>query len=219
MHDSWGPLFERETSKDYFVALRTFLEHERRVHEVYPDANDVFAAFALTPLDAVKVVILGQDPYHGPGQAHGLSFSVRRGAAIPPSLRNIFTELSDDLPLPVPSHGDLTAWAQRGVLLLNTTLTVRRGEPLSHRDAGWQHFTNAAIAEVNSTADPCVFLLWGAHAHRARRLIDESIHRIVETAHPSPLSARRGFFGSRPFSTADDWLQASGRTPVDWRLE
>lgn len=219
MHDDWHPVFERERSKEYFGALTEFVAAQRRLHEVYPAEPDVFAAFEMTPLSRVKVVILGQDPYHGPGQAHGLAFSVRDAPAIPASLRNIFTELSSDLGIAPPPHGNLSAWAEQGVLLLNTTLTVRRGEPLSHSGKGWERFTTEMLRAVDATAEPCVFVLWGAKAQAARRLIDTTVHHVIEAPHPSPLSAHRGFLGSRPFSTINAALAASGRGPIDWRLE
>lgn len=219
MHDDWRPLFERERAKDYFGALSAFVAAQRQLHEVYPAEPDVFAAFEMTPLSNVKVVILGQDPYHGPGQAHGLAFSVRDDQAIPASLRNIFTELSSDLGIAPPPHGNLSAWAHQGVLLLNTTLTVRRGEPLSHSGKGWEQFTTAALGAVNASSEPSVFVLWGAKAQAVRGLIDTAVHHVIEAPHPSPLSAHRGFFGSRPFSTINSALAAVGRGPIDWRLE
>jgi uracil-DNA glycosylase len=191
---------------------------DRSRHPVYPPHDDVFAALHLTPYASVKVMILGQDPYHGPGQAHGLCFSVRRGVRIPPSLANIHKELHDDLGLPIPDHGNLEAWARQGVLLLNATLTVRGGAAASHQGKGWETFTDQVIRVVSAKPEPVVFILWGASARRKRQLIDTDRHTIIESAHPSPLSAHNGFFGSRPFSRANAALVAAGREPVDWDL-
>jgi uracil-DNA glycosylase len=184
---------------------------------VYPAHDEVFAALHHTPYAQVKVVLLGQDPYHGPGQAHGLCFSVRHGVAVPPSLQNMFKELRDDLGIAIPSHGNLTSWAQRGVLLLNTTLTVRAGSAGSHHGKGWETFTDEVIRVVNQR-EFVVFVLWGANARRKKLLIDTARHTIIESAHPSPLSAHNGFFGSRPFSRINAALQAAGVEPVDWSL-
>ena len=180
--------------------------------------DDELAALRATPLAATKVVILGQDPYHGEGQAHGLSFSVRHGVRIPPSLRNILTELHDDTGVAVPNSGDLTPWARRGVLLLNTTLTVRQGEAGSHHGRGWERFTDAIISAVNGKEERTVFVLWGNNARQKRQLITNPVHSVLESAHPSPLSARNGFFGSRPFSRANEALAEAGIEPVDWTL-
>jgi uracil-DNA glycosylase len=178
----------------------------------------VFAAIHLTPYADTRVLILGQDPYHGPRQAHGLCFSVQRGVAVPPSLANIFTELRDDLHIEPPGHGNLEAWARQGVLLLNATLTVRAGQAGSHQGKGWETFTDEVIRVVNAKADPVVFILWGSYARKKKMLIDTSRHVVIESAHPSPLSARNGFFGSRPFSRTNAALRERGREPVDWRL-
>lgn len=213
----WKPLFDAEFDRDYFHELQRFVDGERREHRVYPPADRVFSAFDATALAATKVVIVGQDPYHGPGQAHGLAFSVPDGVAVPPSLRNILRELSDDLGLEPTARGDLTPWARQGVLLLNSTLTVRDGEPLSHAGRGWETFTDRVIEHVSRTRDMCVFVLWGKTAQRATRLIDAR-HRIVAAAHPSPLSAHRGFFGSRPFSTINKHLEEAGLDPIDWSI-
>jgi uracil-DNA glycosylase len=204
-----------EMARPYFAELQQFVAGERRHHEVYPSEPDTYAALRLTPLPAVRAVILGQDPYPGPGQAHGLAFSVRRGTPIPPSLRNIFAELRDDLAVPVPRHGNLAHWAAQGVLLLNTTLTVRAGAAASHQGRGWETFTDAVIRLVAARPEPVAFVLWGAAARRKRPLV-AAHHLVVESAHPSPLSASNGFFGSRPFSRIDEFLASHGRGSVVW---
>ena len=214
----WNPVLRGELSQPYWSQLQAFVAAERERHAVYPPADEVFAALHLTPLEQVKVVILGQDLYHGPGQAHGLCFSVRGGTAQPPSLRNIFIELHDDLGLTPPTDGDLTPWAKQGVLLLNTTLTVRAGQAGSHHGKGWETFTDQVIRAVNARPETVVFVLWGNPARRKAALIDRSRHVVIESPHPSPLSAHRGFFGSKPFSRANDALVAAGREPVDWTL-
>lgn len=214
----WNPVLAAELAQPYWAELRAFVDAERRVHAVYPPADEVFAALHLTPFSQVKVLILGQDPYHGPGQAHGLCFSVRPGVAVPPSLGNIFTEMESDLGLARPEHGCLEAWARQGVLLLNATLTVRAHQAASHQKRGWETFTDAVIRAVAAKPETVVFILWGSSARRKRELIDTSRHVIIESAHPSPLSAHRGFLGSRPFSRANEALVAAGREPVDWRL-
>ena len=183
---------------------------------IYPPADDIFAALQLTDIDAVKVVILGQDPYHGPGQAHGLAFSVQKGQDIPPSLRNIYQELLSDLGIETPEHGNLKKWANQGVLLLNTLLTVEESKPLAHKGKGWEDFTDAVISAVSKHSPPTVFILWGNPARKKAALIDSSRHHIIESVHPSPLSASRGFFGSRPFSRTNAWLKNQDRDPVDW---
>lgn len=218
MPTDWNPLLRDQLDLPYWRDLQAFVADERRRHRVYPPADEVFAALHLTPYADVKVMILGQDPYHGEGQAHGLCFSVRRGVRIPPSLVNIHTELHDDLGLAIPTHGNLEAWARRGVLLLNATLTVRAGHAASHSQRGWETFTDRVLEVVNAKSDPVVFILWGASARRKRNLIDTARHTVIESAHPSPLSARNGFFGSRPFSRANAALAAAGREPVDWDL-
>jgi uracil-DNA glycosylase len=214
----WNPLLRGEFEKDYWSELMSFVADERGRFEVYPPHQEVFAALHLTPYSDVKVVILGQDPYHGPGQAHGLCFSVRPGVEKPPSLANILAELESDLGYPVPDHGSLESWAHQGVLLLNTTLTVRARRAASHQGRGWETFTDEVIRVVNARTDLVVFILWGAAARKKKELIDGTRHCIIESAHPSPLSAHRGFFGSRPFSRANEALVAAGREPVDWRL-
>jgi uracil-DNA glycosylase len=214
----WNPVLRGELDKPYWSQLQGFVAEERARGAVYPPAEDVFAALHLTPLADVKVLILGQDPYHGPGQAHGLCFSVRPGVAVPPSLANIFTELHSDLGIEAPAGGDLTPWARQGVLLLNTTLTVRAHQAASHQGKGWETFTDQVIRAVDDKPERVVFVLWGAAARRKKDLVDTSRHTIIESPHPSPLSAHRGFFGSRPFSRANEALVAAGREPVDWRL-
>jgi len=217
MSTDWNPLLRGEFDKPYWQRLQQFVKEEREHATVYPAHDEVFAALHHTPYAQVKVVLLGQDPYHGPGQAHGLCFSVRHGVAVPPSLQNMFKELRDDLGIAIPSHGNLTSWAQRGVLLLNTTLTVRAGSAGSHHGKGWETFTDEVIRVVNQR-EFVVFVLWGANARRKKLLIDTARHTIIESAHPSPLSAHNGFFGSRPFSRVNAALQAAGVEPVDWSL-
>jgi|SRR5581483_6534856 len=215
---SWKKHLAPELEKPYFHQLQEFLEEERRTHQVFPAEEDVFAALELTPYDAVKVVILGQDPYHDVGQAHGLSFSVRPGVRPPPSLLNIYKELKTDLGCTPPKHGNLSHWARQGVLLLNTVLTVQAHKPTSHRRKGWEHFTDAIIRTLGERDKPMVFILWGSHAQSKKKLIDTSRHAILESAHPSPLSAKAGFFGSRPFSQANKRLREWGEAEIDWCL-
>ncbi len=198
--------------------LREFLQAEKRKYAVYPPGKLIFNALNSTPLDRVKVVILGQDPYHGPGQAHGLCFSVPPGVPAPPSLRNIFQELRDDLGVAIPHHGHLQHWADQGVLLLNSVLTVRRGQAGSHQSRGWETFTDRVIEAVNQHCEHVVFLLWGGYAQKKGRHVNSRRHCILASPHPSPLSAHRGFFGSRPFSRANSYLQQHGHAPIDWRL-
>lgn len=214
----WNPILREELAQPYWAELQAFVADERAHHQVFPPADEVFAALHQTPYRSVRVVILGQDPYHGPGQAHGLCFSVRAGVAVPPSLRNIFTELHDDLGITPPRHGNLDAWTRQGVLLLNTSLTVRAHQAASHHGRGWERFTDQVIRAVNDKPERVVFILWGAAARKKRTLVDTGRHVVLESAHPSPLSARNGFFGSRPFSRANAALVAAGREPVDWRI-
>jgi uracil-DNA glycosylase len=214
----WNPLLRGEFETEYWEELQSFVARERQAHTVYPHHEDVFACLHLTAYCDTKVMILGQDPYHGPNQAHGLCFSVQPGIAIPPSLSNVYKELHEDLGIPIPDHGNLEPWARQGVLLLNTTLTVRAGQAASHQKHGWETFTDRVIQVVNEKSDPVVFILWGNSARRKRSLIDTSRHTIIESAHPSPLSARNGFFGSKPFSHANDALVAAGRQPIEWDL-
>ncbi len=216
--DCWRRALDSELGATYFRELAAFLNEERSQHEIYPAPDAVFAAFTQTPLAAVRIVLLGQDPYHGQDQAHGLCFSVPEGVAIPPSLRNIFRELQSDLQLPVPSSGDLSAWAARGALLLNTVLTVRGGEAASHSKRGWERLTDAAIRVVSEQKQPVVFVLWGKPAEQKVKLLDLSRHRMVVRAHPSPLSAHRGFLGTRPFSAIQQALRELGQPEFDFRL-
>lgn len=214
----WNPVLREEFAKPYWAELQLFVADERARHQVFPPQEEVFAALHQTPFAEVKVLILGQDPYHGPGQAHGLCFSVRSGVPIPPSLRNIYAELESDLDLSPPGHGCLDAWTRQGVLLLNTSLTVRAHEAASHQRRGWETFTDEVIGTVSAKEDPVVFILWGAAARRKKALVDQDRHTVVESPHPSPLSAHNGFFGSRPFSQTNEALIAGGRDPVDWQL-
>lgn len=216
----WKQALAAEFAAPYMKELRAFLEAEKRAGKVvYPPGPEIFNALNSTPLSRVKAVILGQDPYHGPGQAHGLCFSVRRGVAPPPSLQNIFRELEQDLGIPRPRHGELTHWAQQGVLLLNSVLTVEAGQPGSHQGRGWEHFTDAAIRVLNEQCEHLVFLLWGSYAQRKGRIIDAHRHLVLKAVHPSPLSANRGgWFGHRHFSQANRYLQEHGRSPIDWTL-
>jgi uracil-DNA glycosylase len=214
----WNPVLRDEFAKPYWNTLQHFVAGERARHVVFPPADDVFAALHLTPYATTRVVILGQDPYHGPGQAHGLCFSVRPGVPVPPSLANIYKELTADLGIEPPPHGNLEPWARQGVLLLNATLTVRAGQAASHQGKGWETFTDQVLRAVNDKPHPVVFILWGASARRKKSLVDLGRHTVIESAHPSPLSAHNGFFGSRPFSRANIALDAAGLAPIDWRL-
>lgn len=213
---SWKERLQTEFDKPYFRSLTDFVREEYSRGTVYPPGKLIFNAFDLCPFDKVKVVIIGQDPYHEPGQAHGLCFSVNDGIPFPPSLRNIFKEISDDLGKPVPVSGDLSRWARQGVLLLNATLTVRAGMAGSHQGRGWEEFTDAVIRELNAGRDGLVFILWGSYAKKKGAMIDRSRHLVLCSAHPSPLSAYNGFFGNHHFSQANDWLVAHGENPIDW---
>ena len=215
---SWDDILQYEFTSPYFLSMTQFLDDERSEHHVFPPQEKVFAALHATSLRETKVVILGQDPYHGPGQADGLAFSVSRDTAIPPSLRNILKELHDDIGAAIPTHGDLSSWAEQGVLLLNTTLTVREGEAGSHYGCGWETLTDAIINKINEKADPVVFLLWGTHARKKKPLITQPHHVIIEGVHPSPLSAYRGFFGSKPFSRVNAALEQVGHRPIHWEI-
>jgi uracil-DNA glycosylase len=212
----WNPLLRTEFDKPYWRELQEFVTDERRDHAVFPPHDDVFRALHLTPHADTRVVILGQDPYHGPGQAHGLCFSVQTGVRQPPSLVNIFKELEADLGCPPPRHGNLEHWATQGVLLLNAVLTVRAHNANSHQGKGWEQFTDEVLRVVNAKTERVVFVLWGGYARRKKPLVDRSRHVVIESAHPSPLSAHNGFFGSRPFSRANAALTEAGREPVDW---
>jgi uracil-DNA glycosylase len=219
LQNSWAPLLAEEFEKPYYRELREFLKEEYATRTIYPDKNDIFNALHFTDFEDVNVVILGQDPYHGPGQAHGLSFSVKPGVKLPPSLRNIFKELNDDLGCYVPDNGYLKKWSDQGVMLLNTVLTVRAGEANSHRGKGWEIFTDKIITLLNEREKPVIFILWGKPAQSKLKLIDESKHKIITSVHPSPLSARRGFFGSKPFSKVNALLRELGEEEIDWQIE
>ena len=218
MATDWNPVLRGEFTKPYWQQLQRYVAGQRARYTVFPPAAEVFSALHLTSLADTRVVILGQDPYHGPHQAHGLCFSVRRGVAVPPSLANIYKELHSDLGVTVPGHGNLEHWARQGVLLLNTTLTVRAGEAASHQAQGWEAFTDEVLRTVNGKPQRVVFMLWGAAARRKKSLIDPAHHVVLESAHPSPLSAHNGFFGSRPFSRANAALVEAGLEPIDWSL-
>ena len=215
---SWQGVLGSELTKPYFKSLQTFVEGERKAHTVYPPADKVFAAFEHTPYNKVSVLLLGQDPYHGEGQGHGLCFSVLPGVKPPPSLANIYKELQSDVGCKIPNHGYLVKWSEQGVLMLNAVLTVRAHTPNSHKDKGWEQFTDAAIAAVNAKPDRMVFVLWGGYAQKKAKLIDTTRHVIVQSAHPSPLSAYNGFFGSRPFSKINAALKAAGKPIINWRI-
>ena len=211
-------MLRAELQQPYWAPLQQFVADERARATVYPPVDEVFAALHATPFASTRVVILGQDPYHGPGQAHGLCFSVRRGVPVPPSLANIYRELRDDLQVATPAHGNLTDWARQGVLLLNTCLTVRAGAAGSHRGKGWEQFTDQVIRAVNAKDHRVVFLLWGSFARAKKSVLDLERHTVIESAHPSPLSAHNGFLGSRPFSRTNAALEAAGLAPIDWRI-
>lgn len=215
---SWRSALDAETRSSYFHELREFVDAESREHVIYPPPGEVYTALELTPLHGVRVLLLGQDPYPGPGHAHGLAFSVKPGVRPPPSLRNMMRELETDLGITAPAHGNLAAWARGGVLLLNTVLTVRAGASNSHKGRGWERFTDAVIRAVNDSTSRVVFALWGRHAQLKAPLVDASRHVVVSCAHPSPLSAHNGFFGSRPYSRINAALAEAGEQPIEWRL-
>ena len=219
LKNDWSPLLKGEFQKDYYKELRDFLKIQYSTKTIYPKKDDVFNAFHFTKYKDVKVVILGQDPYHGPNQAHGLSFSVNPGVKTPPSLQNIYKELHTDIGCYIPNNGYLKKWADQGVLLLNTVLTVEAGNANSHKKKGWENFTDKIISILNKREDPIVFILWGNNAINKKKLITNSKHYIIESVHPSPLSASRGFFGSKPFSKTNEFLISIGKTPVDWQIE
>ena len=219
IEDSWKEILSSEFSKDYFANLKRFLLEEKKHHTVYPSGANIFNAFNLTPFQKVRVVILGQDPYHGPGQAHGLCFSVPQGIPQPPSLVNIFKEINSDLGLAIPNHGTLEKWAKQGVLLLNATLTVRAHQAGSHQNKGWEQFTDSAIRALSDRRDHLVFLLWGAYAQAKVSLIDTHRHMVLKAPHPSPLSVYRGFFGCKHFSHTNKYLRDNGLHEIDWSVE
>lgn len=214
--NDWDGILADEWEKPYYRQLHSFLKEEYSKMRIYPDMYDIFNALKYTPFADTRAVIIGQDPYHGPGQAHGLCFSVKKGVPLPPSLVNIYKEITDDLGVTMPQHGELTGWAKQGVLLLNTVLTVRAGQPNSHKDKGWEIFTDRVISELNRKETPIVFLLWGANAEKKARVITNPIHKKLITVHPSPLSAYRGFFGCRHFSKTNEILISSGQPPIKW---
>ena len=217
--NDWDEVLEGEFDKPYYRELRAFLKQEYASRRIFPDMYHIFEALKLTPYNEIKAVILGQDPYHEVGQAHGLCFSVQRGIKLPPSLVNIYKELESDLGIPMAKDGDLSCWARQGVLLLNAALTVREGCANSHRGRGWEQFTDRVIELVNQKTEPVVFVLWGSNARQKKAMITNPIHGILESVHPSPLSAHGGFFGSRPFARANDFLRKNGRAPIDWHVE
>lgn len=217
--NEWDALLADEIKKDYYLRLREFLKQEYSQRRIYPPMNDIFNALRCTSYSDVKAVILGQDPYHGAGQAHGMCFSVRKGTPPPPSLQNIFKELKADIGAEPPPHGELTAWAQQGVLLLNTVLTVREGQANSHRGMGWENFTDRIIELLNEREKPMVFLLWGGNARSKARLVTSPQHLVLQCAHPSPLSAYNGFFGCRHFSKTNEFLEQNGIQPINWKLD
>lgn len=216
--NEWDSLLAEEFKKDYYLRLRSILANEYKTQTIYPNMYDIFNALKYTSYSDVKAVILGQDPYHGPGQAHGLCFSVKKGVEAPPSLKNIFKEIKDELGIEPPNHGELTAWTKQGVLLLNTVLTVRAGQANSHKGLGWESFTDKVIELLNERNKPIVFLLWGANARQKTTLITNPAHLILSCAHPSPLSAYNGFFGCGHFKRCNDFLISNGEDPIDWRL-
>lgn len=217
--NDWNDVLKEEMEKAYFASMREFLEEEYRTQKVFPERRNIFNAMNSTAYKDAKVVLLGQDPYHGEGQAHGLSFSVEKGVKVPPSLRNIFKELQDDIGCEKPEHGNLSKWTEQGVLLLNTVLTVRQGKAHSHKGKGWETFTDKVIQHLNHREKPLVFMLWGRPAQEKLNLIDTEKHLVIQSPHPSPFSARKGFFGSRPFSRANEWLKRNGEEEIDWCIE
>ncbi len=216
--NAWDSVLSPLFSDEKYLNIRNFLKAEYSEQTIYPNMFDIFNAFKITDYNDVKAVILGQDPYHGYGQAHGLCFSVQKGVKCPPSLVNIYKELNKDLNIEIPTHGNLTKWAQEGVLLLNTVLTVREGNPNSHKDCGWQWFTDEVIKKLNEREKPIVFILWGGNARSKKKFIDQNKHFIIESAHPSPLSAYNGFFGSKPFSKTNELLKSVNIPPIDWNI-
>lgn len=218
LENDWDQIIGEEFNKEYYLKIKQFLTEEYETKLVYPDRYHIFTALKLTPYADVKVVILGQDPYHGPNQAHGLCFSVLQGVELPPSLKNIFKELISDMNCSMPTHGCLKGWAEQGVLLLNAVLTVGAAQASSHSNIGWQYFTDEIIRKLNQREEPIVFILWGNYARSKKSLITHKRHLILEAVHPSPLSAYRGFFGSKPFSKTNAFLQTIGKRPIDWQV-
>lgn len=216
--NSWDEILKEEFEKEYYLKLREFLKSEYRSYTVYPNMNVIFNSLKYADYKGLKAVIIGQDPYHEPGQAHGLAFSVQKGTPIPPSLQNIYKELQSDLGIDPASHGELTSWAKQGVLLLNNALTVRRGQANSHRGKGWEQLTDAIIRKVNEKPEPVVYILWGANAREKTKLINNPNHLVLTSAHPSPLSAHSGFFGCKHFSKANEFLRNKGVGEIDWRI-
>lgn len=216
--NSWNDILSLEFSKDYFISLNNFINNEQSTHTIYPNNNDIFNAYNITPLESVKVVILGQDPYHGPNQAHGLAFSVQDGIKFPPSLQNIFKELSSDIGCNTPASGNLVSWAKQGVFLLNTVLTVRAANAGSHQKKGWEILTDTTIKAISDNCENVVFILWGKPAQSKERIIDTHKHFIIKAPHPSPLSSYRGFFGSKPFSLTNEYLRSNNKEEIDWCL-
>ncbi|MGG5460310.1 uracil-DNA glycosylase [Clostridium sp. B9] len=217
-NNDWDNLLKEEFEKDYYLNLRKFLINEYKTQIIHPNMHDIFNALKFTPYNKVKVVILGQDPYHGPNQAHGFSFSVKPGVQTPPSLRNIYKELNSDLGCYIPNNGFLEEWAKQGVFLLNTVLTVREGQANSHKGKGWEIFTDKIIELLNQRNEPIVFILWGRNAISKESILTNPIHKIIKSVHPSPLSATRGFFGSKPFSQTNDFLKSVNKEPIDWQI-
>ena len=217
--NDWDKLLEDEFKKEYYLNLRKFLAQEYKMHTVYPDMYDIFNAFKLTSYEDTKVVIFGQDPYHGYGQAHGLCFSVKKGVNPPPSLQNMYKEIYAEYGYPIPQHGELTYWAEQGVLMMNTVLTVRESQPNSHKGMGWEIFTDNVISLLNLRPEPMVFLLWGANARAKKKIITNPNHLVLESAHPSPLSAYNGFFGNGHFKKANEFLKSKGMTEIDWQIK
>lgn len=216
--DSWKNVLAEELNKSYFKELKNFIEEERKSKTIYPPQEDIFSAFELTPYEQVNVLILGQDPYHGENQAHGLCFSVKPGIKIPPSLVNIYKELQDDVGFDIPNHGYLVSWAKQGILMINAVLTVEAHTPNSHKNKGWETFTDAVISKVNLKQEPVIFVFWGGYAKKKLKLINTNRHTIIQSAHPSPLSARNGFFGSKPFSKINYSLRQAGKAEINYQL-
>jgi len=218
LKNDWAPLLEQEFTESYYLSLRQILKEEYQNKVIYPDRHDIYNALHFTSYEDTKVVIIGQDPYHGQGQAHGLSFSVKPGVSIPPSLKNIYKELHDDIGCEIPNHGSLTEWTKQGVLLLNAVLTVQAGKPNSHKGIGWEKFTDRIIGILNDRKTPVVFILWGRFAQQKQQLITSPRHFIIKSPHPSPFSAHSGFFGSKPFSRTNEFLRQTGQKEIDWTI-